>query len=141
MNYKKFISNQEWLKFTYPSNLINIEEEEGTYLFYTEETGSFRVTPLKLEGNGNFNSEKYLIDLSDENKGKILENKRGNKYVYYISYSLDEEDDLTIFNWVFAVDNKIVYCSYTIDTDSINDNNIMSEKNEISKIIEMLIIQ
>ncbi len=141
MNYNEFISNQEWLKFTYPSNLINIEEEEGTYLFYTEETGSFRVTPLKLEGNGNFNSEKYLIDLSDENKGKILENKRGNKYVYYISYSLDEEDDLTIFNWVFAVDNKIVYCSYTIDTDSINDNNIMSEKNEISKIIEMLIIQ
>lgn len=141
MNYNEFISNQEWLKFTYPSNLINIEEEEGTYLFYTEETGSFRVTPLKLEGNGNFNSEKYLIDLSDENKGKILENKRGNKYVYYISYSLDEEDDLTIFNWVFAVDNKIVYCSYTIDTDSINDNNIISEKNEISKIIEMLIIQ
>lgn len=141
MNYNEFISNQEWLKFTYPSNLINIEEEEGTYLFYTEETGSFRVTPLKLEGNGNFNSERYLIDLSDENKGKILENKRGNKYVYYISYSLDEEDDLTIFNWVFAVDNKIVYCSYTIDTDSINDNNIMSEKNEISKIIEMLIIQ
>ncbi|TXI99917.1 MAG: DUF3805 domain-containing protein [Chryseobacterium cucumeris] len=135
MNYTQFISNQKWIKFNYPSNLICMEEEEGTYLFYTEQTGSFRITPLKLEGKSNFNADKYLQDLASENKGEIFKNQHSNKYVYYISHSVDEEDDLTIFNWIFAVNDKIVYCSYTVDTDSLNMSEIIEEKNEILRII------
>ncbi|WP_185249138.1 DUF3805 domain-containing protein [Chryseobacterium bernardetii] len=138
INYNQFISNQGWVSFNYPANLISIEEEEGTYLFYTEKTGSFRLTPLKLEGKNNFDANKYLKDLSNKNKGKILKNQHGNEYVYYISSSADNEDNFTIFNWIFAVNNKIVYCSYTIDTDSTNDSQIISEKGEIFKIIENL---
>lgn len=138
MNYNKFISNQGWVSFNYPANLISIEEEEGTYLFYTEKTGSFRITPLKLGGSNNFDANKYLKDLSAKNNGEILENQHGNEYVYYISSSVDYEDNLTIFNWTFAVNNKIVYCSYTIDTISTNDSEIISEKGEIFKIIENL---
>lgn len=49
MKYNHFKSNQGWLSFEYPSNMTYAEEEEGTYLFFTEQTGSFRVTPLQLE--------------------------------------------------------------------------------------------
>lgn len=138
MNYNKFISNQGWISFNYPSNLISVEEEEGTYLFYTEQTGSFRITPLKLEGSGNFNPDNYLNNLSNENEGEILKNKHSNNYVYYVSYSANDDEDLTIFNWIFAINDKILYCSYTIDTDSVNNPEIISEKNEVFKIIDNL---
>lgn len=36
MKYNYFISNQGWIEFSYPSNLIYVEEVEGTSLFYTE---------------------------------------------------------------------------------------------------------
>jgi len=136
MNYNHFVSNEGWISFNYPSNLTFEEEEEGTYLFYTEDTGSFRITPIKLKGGDNFNSHKYLNDLANENNVEISQDFK-NECVYYISHSADDED-LTIFNWIFAVDDKIVYCSYTIDTDSFNDTEIINEKNEILKIIQNL---
>lgn len=135
MNYSQFSSNQGWVSFNYPSNMITMEEDEGTYLFYTEQTGSFRVTPIKLDEKGNFDADKYLIDLSIEHNGQILKNLN-HKYVFYLSYSEDNEDALTIFNWIFVVNDKIVYCSYTIDSDGIDDPEILTEKNEILKIIE-----
>lgn len=135
MNYKQFTSNQEWVNFHYPSNIIS--EEEGTYLFYTEHTGSFRVTPLKLEDNGNFNADKYLENLSNDYNGEILKNPSG-KYVYYISYSMEEDEKLLIFNWIFAANKKIVYCSYTIDDSDKDHPEILKEKDEILKIINNL---
>ena len=141
MNYKQFIPNQEWIHFNYPSNLINVEEDEGTYLFYTEDTGSFRITPVKLEGNANFDAEQYLSDICNENDGEILENQQNLSYVFYISKSVDEDEDLTIFNWIFAIEDKIVYCSYTIDTETENETEITDEKKEIEKVISSLKIQ
>ena len=138
MNYKQFISHQGWVTFNYPSNLINIEEDEGTYLFYTEDTGSFRITPLKLEGKADFDVEQYLEDLCDENNGKILTNQQSLIYLFYISKSVDKDEDLTIFNWIFATDGKIVYCSYTIDTESSNQPAIIAERKEIENIIDNL---
>ena len=89
MNYTQFISNQKWIKFNYPSNLICMEEEEGTYLFYTEQTGSFRITPLKLEGKSNFNADKYLQDLASENKGEIFKTSTViNMYIIFHTLSM-----------------------------------------------------
>lgn len=140
MNYKEFTSNEGWVSFNYPFNMNCLEEYEGTYLLYTEETGSFRITPLKLEGASNFNSDKYLDDLSVENDGEILQNSH-NKYVYYIYHSEDEDNILVIYNWIFATTDKIVYCSYTVDTESINDPKVITEKEEVVKIIENLTIK
>lgn len=137
MNYNRFISNQGWISFSYPSNLINIEEEEGTYLFYTEQTGSFRITPLRLMGKGDFDADNYLNSESKNNEGEILQNPF-NKYVHYVSRSVDNIEDLTIFNWIFARNDKIVYCSYTIETDSIRNPEIVEEHKEIIKIIESI---
>jgi hypothetical protein len=137
MNYSQFTSNQGWINFQYPSNLISTEEQEGTYLFYTEQTGSFRITPLLLEGRGDFDADAYLKKMAGENKVEILKNQFNN-YVYYISYSKDDAENLTIYNWIFSVDNKIVYCSYTIDTESTNEPEIDAERKEIFKIIENL---
>jgi predicted DNA binding protein len=138
MKYKEFKSNQAWLIFNYPSNMIQIEEQEGTYLFYTEETGSFRVTPLKVEDDGSFNAIKFLHKCCADYDGQLLENLKNNKYVFSISTSIDEDDDLTIYNWIFSKDNKIIYCSYTLDSSSIEDKEIIAEKDEVQKIIENL---
>lgn len=140
MNYNHFISNQEWITFDYPSNMISVEEEEGTYLFYTEQTGSFRITPIKIGVDNNFDGEKYLKELSQENNGEILQNLHNN-YVFYISNSEDEDGPLSIYNWIFAVNNKIIYCSYTIDSDRIDDPEIVDERKEIFKIIENINIR
>ena len=137
MNYSKFTSNQGWLTFYYPSNFINTEEDKGTYLFYTEQTGSFRITPLKLEGKSDFDADSYLKKMSKEYSAEILKNSYNN-YVYYVSYSNDDSEDLTIYNWIFAVNKKIIYCSYTIDTISTNEPEIDLERKEIFKIIENL---
>lgn len=137
MKYNYFISNQGWIEFSYPSNLIYVEEVEGTYLFYTEQTGSFRITPLEIQSI-NFNTDDYLVDLCKENNGTILKNDVEYKYLYYISPSKNNDSALTIFNWIFAVDNKIVYCSYTIDAISIADPEIVEEYKEINKIIANL---
>jgi hypothetical protein len=134
MNYSQFTSNQGWINFYYPSNLISTEEEEGTYLFYTEQTGSFRITPLLLEGKDDFDADAYLKKMAAENEAEILKNQFNN-YVNYISYSKDDTENLTIYNWIFAFDNKIVYCSYTIDTESTNEPEIDAERKEIFKII------
>lgn len=136
MNYNEFVSNEGLLKFDYPSHLTFVEEEDGTYLFYNEQTGSFRVTPLKL-ANKNFDADKYLKTIADENKGEILTNHKNIKYVFYISSS-EYEEDLTIFNWIIAAGNSVIYCSYTIDSVCINDDEVVEEKNEIIKIIENL---
>lgn len=141
MNYKKFTSNQGWINFNYPSNLINVEEEEGTYLFYTEDTGSFRMTPLKLEGKTDFDAEQYLKDICDENNGELFTNQESLRYIFYISKSVDEDEDLTIFNWIFAIENKIVYCSYTINTESSSQPAIIVERKEIENIIDNLEIK
>ncbi|WP_343320904.1 DUF3805 domain-containing protein [Sphingobacterium multivorum] len=140
MKYNQFVSNQGWIKFSYPINLIYVEEEEGTYLFYTEQTGSFRITPLEIESNS-FNSEEYLVDLCEENGGSVLRNDVGHKYLYYISSSENNGDALTIFNWIFADYNKIIYCSYTIDTVSIASPEIVEELKEINRIIATLKIE
>lgn len=119
--------------------MIYVEEEEGTYLFYTEQTGSFRITPLEIQAN-HFDTDKYLVDLCEENNGKILKNDRGYSYLYYISSSENSGEALTIFNWIFAADNKIVYCSYTIDTVTRIDPEIVEEQQEINQIIANLAI-
>lgn len=137
MIYNQFISNQGWISFNYPSNMISVEEEEGTYLFYTEQTGSFRVTPLKLGGNKVFDGDKYLKDQAQKNDGEILHNSN-NSYVFYVSSSNDGDGPLSVYNWIFAANNKIVYCSYTVDSDRINDPEIVDEKNEVFKIIESI---
>ncbi|WP_333577715.1 DUF3805 domain-containing protein [Sphingobacterium sp.] len=141
MNYKKFTSNQGWINFNYPSNLINVEEDEGTYLLYTEDTGSFRITPLKLEGKTDFDAEQYLKDICNENNGEMLVNQESLSHVFYISKSVDEDEDLTIFNWIFAIEDKIVYCSYTIDTQSSSQPAIITERKEIENIIDNLEIK
>ncbi|QRY55971.1 DUF3805 domain-containing protein [Sphingobacterium siyangense] len=135
MNYKQFTSNQGWISFKFPSNLINVEEDEGTYLFYTEDTGSFRITPLKLEGKTDFDVEQYLKDICNENNGEMLVNQESLSHVFYISKSVDEDEDLTIFNWIFAIENNIVYCSNTIDTETEDEREIIDEKREIEDII------
>jgi hypothetical protein len=95
MKYNHFVSDQGWIKFNYPSHLIYVEEEEGTYLFYTEQTGSFRITPLEIQAN-HFDTDKYLVDLCEENNWKILKNDRGYSYLYYISSSENSGEALTI---------------------------------------------
>ncbi|MDQ1097681.1 MULTISPECIES: DUF3805 domain-containing protein [Chryseobacterium] len=136
MNYKKFKSNQGWLSFEYPSSMIQIEEDEGTYLFYTEDTGSFRITPLLLEGKGNFDTDQFLRNRQREYGGEIKLNSAQNEYLYY--KSLDEDDDLIIYNWIFAKNDKIIYCSYTIDVDTEEQEKIIIEKREVLTIIENL---
>ncbi|WP_412468731.1 DUF3805 domain-containing protein [Pedobacter sp. KLB.chiD] len=136
MNYKKFKSNQGWLSFEYPSSMIQIEEDEGTYLFYTEDTGSFRITPLLLEGKGNFDTDQFLRNRQREYGGVIKLNGAQNEYLYY--KSLDEDDDLIIYNWIFAKNDKIIYCSYTIDVDTEEQEKIIIEKREVLTIIENL---
>lgn len=137
MKYKQFVSNEGWINLNYPSNMTCIEEVEGTYLFYTEETGSFRITPFKLKGNKIFNPDKYLNDQLTENGGEMLQNLY-NKYIFYISHSEDDENILTIYNWFFATQDKVVYCSYSVDANRINYPEIISEKEEIFKIIKNL---
>ena len=111
-----------------------LEEEEGTYLFFTEQTGSFRVTPLQLEGKRNFDAYNFLIARQEEYEGKIQVNIVGNNYLYYKSN--DEDDDVLIYNWIFAKNSKIIYCSYTIDSEE--DDTIIAERKEIFKIIDEL---
>ncbi len=139
MKYNHFVSDKGWIKFNYPSHLIYVEEEEGTYLFYTEQTGSFRITLLEIQAD-HFDTDKYLVDLCEENNGEILKNDRGYSYLYYISSSENSGEALTIFNWIFAADNKIVYCSYTIDTGTQIDPEIVEEQQEINQIIANLAI-
>lgn len=138
-SYTKFTSNQGWVSFYFPSHLECTQEHEGTYLFYTENTGSFRVTPLSLEGEntGDFDHQQYLQNISSEYWGEVLGGLY-HDYAYYVSSSRDDDNDLTIYNWVFAIENKIVVCTYTIDTDSINGPEIISEKAEIYRIIDNL---
>lgn len=58
MVYRLFIVNEK-IKFYYPNNWIDKIEEDGTYLFYDDNFGSFRMTVLKID-NPNFSIEEYL---------------------------------------------------------------------------------
>jgi len=54
--------------------------------------------------------------------------------------SKNSGEALIFFNWIFADDNKVVYCSYTIDTVIQIDPEIVEEQQEINQIIANLAI-
>jgi hypothetical protein len=144
MKYKKFVSNQGWLTFDYPSEWTQSEEEEGTYLFMNNDNwkGSFRITPLKIAGDDKADIDSRLLSYVND---EIIKNKDSKlvkigqlSIAHYSVTKVQDEDPLTILYWIFGHKQVLVIATFTIDTNRLNNRDVNHEIDSCKKALETL---
>ncbi len=128
MDYKKFISPNEWFSIEMPKDWDEYEDtpkDEGTYAFFNtkEWTGNFRITPLKITSDNNNKAARknvaaeYVRKMRNENPEYVLFKIGDFDCVFYKNYSKGNDYDDIIYFWNLGVGNDLVICSFTINKE------------------------
>jgi len=147
MTDKKFVSNQGWLTFDYPSTWDQSEEDEGTYLFMDNDNwkGNFRITPLRISGKDtdsiDLRLQKNVEEQIDKNKGARFIKLGQYNVATYFKTIVQDGDTLTILYWIFEQNQTMITASFTIDANRFEDNDVKREIRHCEKTIETLKIE
>jgi len=133
MEEKKFTSKNGWFELNYPIHWTCFEEEDGTYLFMDNEDwkGNLRITAMRLETNDTESKDRFLKNhLEDE----LLENKGAKRLklgdkeaVKYSKDIIQDGDSLETHYWTTGDNTTLLICSFTIDKDKVNNDEVKKE--------------
>ena len=138
MTSKKLKTKEFNIAFEYPSEWIDTIEGDGTYLFYKEMLGSFRLSAIEIK-NQKFNITSFL-------NGEYRDNKNYNpkwlnlgnfKFVYY-KQPAKKQDNTIMHYFISGEKNILLILSYAydsaLDNTEIINTEIQKVKNTISSI-------
>ena len=109
------------LRLAYPEDWDHEVEENGTYLFWDEDSGSLRLTPMRMEQPG-FDLDVFLERRLDEQPTGAWRTLGPHRYV---SYCFDgEHDGQTIRNHVFlgGAGNRMLVWTWSYDAALLDDD-------------------
>lgn len=117
-------------------------EEDGTYLFWDEYVGSFRITPI-LQKEAKFLMKIYLNDLLESNVGSKLE-QMGR--LHFVQYKVDnQQSDGHVTRSHFYIGGKdrvLLVCSFAYDIalleDEFNADGVAAALDEVEILLEGL---
>ena len=133
MGQIKFISKNEWFEFDYPDHWTVFDEEDGTYLLMDNEDwkGNLRITSLRLKTGDSESKERFLINqLNDElmeNDGAVNIKLGDMDAVHYSKDILQDGDPLKIQYWTTGDKTTLLFCSFTMDKDKVNNDEVKKE--------------
>jgi len=136
-----FESSKGWFELDYPGHWTQFDEEDGTYLFMDNENwkGNLRITAMKIE--------------NDQEPGRIkrnlreeLEQRIGSKIirlgtmdaVYWTKEVEQNGDSLFVYNWTTGDKGTLLICSFVVDKDNLNQNEIKEELGYAIKALESI---
>lgn len=138
MEYKNFINLETGISFHYPSNWSEQVEPKNTFLFYDEQLGSFRFTPIIIEKTLDKISflNKKFEERQDFSAEWLVFNHR--RFLYYREVDLDESNTYTEYYYTFFKKWLFVF-SYSFDISLQSTESIKNEKEEVFKILSCLV--
>lgn len=138
MNHKEFIDIKSGISFFYPSYWQSEVEEDGTFLFYDEELGSFRVTVVFIK-NSDFSIQSYLEEEFNDNiQHSPTWEKIGS--LMFLKYKSDAEfeDDTVIHYYVTGCGNLVLYCSYAYDEEFEGNPQLINALEEVERSLQSI---
>jgi len=126
------------ISFQYPSNWENNIEGNETYLFFNENYGSFRFTPVLIETT-TFQIDKFLNDEYSEKKSlqPQWEDYNGLKFLHYLEES--EGDENTIIHYfISGISSLLLVCSYAYDLSLHRTHKINEEILKVKEILQTI---
>ncbi len=144
MGQNTFESKNGWSELKYPTHWSQFEEDDGTYLFMDNEDwkGNLRITAMRYETTHKKEQpEKVRKRIADElntRDNATLIKLADKEAVYYLKMVEEDGDSLLIHNWTIGDKGTLFICSFAIDNDKANDENIKRELNFAIKTFESI---
>ena len=119
---------------SYPGRWTVFEEEDGTYLFMDNDnwSGNLRITPMKFEGpdkaRQNEKVKGFIREELETNKGSKLVKLGDLDTAHYVTDG--QQGNMTIYYWVTGDKSTLLICTFSVDTDRLNEETVVKELND-----------
>lgn len=140
MKYEKKTINFDEIEIEYPKRWKFKLEDNNTNLFFDENLGSFRITVVKTDKNGN-ELVRFLKAELLKNQINKAEFKKLNQrdFVYY--NTINTQDSSKIHFYTSFYKSNLLICSFAYDVSLINSIQIENELEEVEKSLESIKIK
>jgi hypothetical protein len=121
--YEQFGIYKFGIELSYPAWWERKVESNDTYLFWDEYTGSFRITPLKMELPG-FQLDTYLKSVEEKEKQHQPQWRAvgERKFLCYLTNTQKPDGGTTQSRYYISGEgNLVIVCSFAYDQSLLDD--------------------
>ena len=110
------------IQFQYPDWWLHKIEDDDTYLFWDEYTGSFRITPSIINLQI-FSLDQFLENKFQEyfEKNPIWKTYNNRKYLYYEDLTKETNDITKLHFYISGQKNTLLICSFAYNNELLKD--------------------
>ena len=120
--YERHVISKFGLELCAPTWWLNRREENDTYLFWDEYTGSFRLTPIAFASGTDLNKELDQVEAKEAASNPERKKFGDRAHVCYIQENPKPEGGITRSHFYFSTLNGLLLvCSFSYDKELLED--------------------